>query len=146
MIIPSNSDPGEPRDNVIKPEINQSQNLNEEICRSTIRLRSFKDGELIIQCNQIIRIEAAKAYSYFYLTGGKVVLSSRNLNYHIKVLDTRYFLRPHRSHIVNVLHVAKLLSTIPRKLQMDDGSVIEYSRKKADEVESKLSNLIPGKN
>ncbi len=96
-----------------------------------IVLKSFKEGALVIPYNKIIRIEAAKSYSMFYFTDGTRFFSSHNLSYHARQLDTRFFQRIHKSHIVNVSQVQEVITDKVKKVMLTDGSLIEVSRRKA---------------
>ena len=111
-----------------------------------IVLRSFKEGEVIVPSSKILRIHAAKAYSTFYFTDGKTFFSSRNLNYHAKDLDDKYFIRVHKSHIVNMLEVKSILKARTKKVILTDGTSIEMSRRKAPIVISIFEKLNAEKN
>ncbi len=108
----------------------------------TIMLRTFKTGELVIPESEVVRVEAMKAYSIFHLENGKQIVSSRNLNYHEKQLDTNMFFRMHRSHLINIFQVEKIVSLHERTLTMKGNVTLEFSRRKAVEVKKKLRHLI----
>ena len=111
-----------------------------------IVLRSFKEGEVIVPSCKILRIHAAKAYSTFYFTDGNTFFSSRNLNYHAKDLDDNYFIRVHKSHIVNMLEVKSILKARVKKVILSDGTSIEMSRRKAPIVIAIFEKLNAEKN
>lgn len=94
-------------------------------------LKSFKEGALVIPYNKIIRIEAAKSYSMFYFADGTRFFSSHNLSYHARQLDTRFFQRIHKSHIINLSQVKEVITDKVKKVMLFDGSLIEVSRRKA---------------
>ena len=94
-------------------------------------LKSFKEGVLVIPYNKIVRIEAAKSYSMFYFVDGTRFFSSHNLSYHARQLDTRFFHRIHKSHIINFSQVKEVITDRVKKVMLFDGSLIEVSRRKA---------------
>ncbi|GDX52196.1 hypothetical protein LBMAG27_12430 [Bacteroidota bacterium] len=94
-------------------------------------LKSFKEGALVIPYNKIVRIEAAKSYSMFYFADGTRFFSSHNLSYHARQLDTRFFQRIHKSHIINLSQVKEVITDKVKKVILFDGSLIEVSRRKA---------------
>ncbi len=94
-------------------------------------LKSFKEGALVIPYNKIVRIEAAKSYSMFYFADGTRFFSSHNLSYHARQLDTRFFQRIHKSHIINLSQVKEVITDKVKKVMLFDGSLIEVSRRKA---------------
>lgn len=108
----------------------------------TIMLRTFKTGEVIIPENQVVRVEAQKAYSIFHLENGRQIVSSRNLNYHQKQMDKNMFMRAHRSQLINIFQVEKIINLHERKLLMKGNVVLEFSRRNMAEVKSKLHHLL----
>ncbi len=108
----------------------------------TIMLRTFKTGEIIIPESDVVRVEAQKAYSIFYLENGKQIVSSRNLNFHEKQMDKNMFMRMHRSQLINIFQVIKITNLHDRKLLMKGNVELEFSRRKASEVKSRLRHLI----
>lgn len=108
----------------------------------TIMLRTFKTGEIIIPESDVVRVEAQKAYSIFYLENGKQIVSSRNLNFHEKQMDKNMFMRMHRSQLINIFQVEKIINLQERKLLMKGNVELEFSRRKAAEVKSRLRHLL----
>ncbi len=110
----------------LKPEINKPGGLSDYVV-----LKSFKEGALVIPYNKIVRVEAAKSYSMFYFADGTRFFSSHNLSYHARQLDSRFFQRIHKSHIVNLSQVKEVITDKVKKVMLYDGSLIEVSRRKA---------------
>ena len=67
----------------------------------------------------------------FYFADGQRFFSSHNLSYHTKQLDNRFFQRIHKSHIINLTQVKEVLNDKVKKVILQDGSLIEVSRRKA---------------
>ncbi len=56
------------------------------------------DGMEYLNPKDIIRIEADRSYSWFYLTGNRKILVSKHLKEFQDLLSDRYFFRSHNSH------------------------------------------------
>lgn len=90
------------------------------------------DGVEYLSTSQIIRIEADRSYSWFYMTGGKKHLVSRNLKEYQELLNDIDFFRPHNSHLINLEHVRKFVRHEGGYIEMSDGSTVPISRGKRD--------------
>ena len=82
--------------------------------------------------NDIIRIEADRSYSWFYMDGGGKFLVSRNLKEYQELLSDRNFFRTHNSHLINLEHVKKYIRHEGGYIEMTDGSTAPISRGKKD--------------
>ena len=80
--------------------------------------------------NDIIRIEADRSYSWFYMDGGDKFLVSRNLKEYQELLSDRSFFRTHNSHLINLEHVKKYIRHEGGYIEMTDGSNVPTSRGK----------------
>jgi len=90
------------------------------------------DGMEYINPKDIIRIEADRAYSWFYITGNRKMLVSKNLKEFQDLLSDRYFFRPHNSHLINLKYVRKYVRKEGGFIEMTDGSEIPVSRSRKD--------------
>ncbi|OFY56569.1 MAG: hypothetical protein A2X22_10690, partial [Bacteroidetes bacterium GWF2_49_14] len=63
------------------------------------------EGMEYINTREIIRIEADRSYSWFFLTGKRKLLVSTNLKEYQDILSDRSFFRAHNSHLINLEHV-----------------------------------------
>ncbi len=104
-------------------------------------LRSTLPGKLAIPTSvgmeylntkEIIRIEADRSYSWFYLSDGRKILVSRNLKEYQELLNDRNFFRTHNSHLVNLEYVKKFVRQDGGYIEMTDGSTVSISRGKKD--------------
>jgi two-component system LytT family response regulator len=86
------------------------------------------EGMEYINPKEIIRIEADRAYSWFYITGNRKMLVSKNLKEFQDLLSDRYFFRPHNSHLINLKYVKKFVRKEGGFIEMTDGSEIPVSR------------------
>ena len=93
----------------------------------------IKDGIVYLNIAEIIRVESDGSYSTFYSSDGKKYMVSKNLGEYESILPLNEFFRSHKSHLINIKKVKKYLRTDGYFAEMEDGSVIEISRRKKDE-------------
>lgn len=90
------------------------------------------DGMEYINPKEIIRLEAERSYSWFFMTGNRKILVSRHLKEFQELLDDRYFFRPHNSFLINLKFVKKFIRRDGGYIEMLDGSQIPVSRTRRD--------------
>ncbi len=90
------------------------------------------DGMEYLNPKEIIRIEADRSYSWFYLAGDRKILVSRNLKEFQVLLSDRHFFRPHNSYLINLKYVKKYVRKEGGYIEMQDGSEIPVSRNRKD--------------
>lgn len=90
------------------------------------------DGTEYLNPKDIIRIEADRSYSWFYLNGNRKILVSKHLKEFQELLGERHFFRSHNSHLVNLKFVRKYIRKEGGYIEMLDGSMIPISRNKKD--------------
>lgn len=90
------------------------------------------EGMEYLSTQEIIRIEADRSYSWFYLTGKRKILVSKNLKEYQDLLNDRNFFRSHNSHLVNLEHVKKYIRADGGAIEMVDGSQVPISRTRRD--------------
>jgi two-component system LytT family response regulator len=90
------------------------------------------DGMEYLNTKDIIRIEADRSYSWFFLVNHKKILVSRNLKEYQELLTDRNFFRTHNSHLINLEHVKKFIRHEGGAVELDDGSQVPISRGKRD--------------
>lgn len=94
---------------------------------------SIKDGIVYVQISEILRIESDGGYSTFHTQNGQKYLVSKNLKEYEDLLPEGQFFRIHKSHLINIQKVKKYLRTDGYYVEMEDGAVVELSRRKKDE-------------
>jgi two-component system LytT family response regulator len=90
------------------------------------------DGMEYLNPKEIIRIEADRSYSWFYMTGNRKILVSRHLKEYQDLLGDRYFFRSHNSHLINLKYVRKYVRKEGGFIEMQDGAQIPVSRNRKD--------------
>lgn len=88
----------------------------------------------IIETDQILRCESDNYYTNFFLTDGKNILISKTLKENEELLSDHNFIRPHKSHLVNVKYIKGFLKNDGGYIEMTDGSRIPVSRRKREKI------------
>lgn len=86
------------------------------------------EGVLWIPTQDIIRLEAMRAYCSIHLTNGKRIVASNPLSDFEKQLDTTEFMRVHKSHLVNLSQIQEYIRGEGGALVLKDGSTVSVSR------------------
>lgn len=100
----------------------------------------FKGGWYSFLPQQIVRLEADSNYTYIFTTEHRPILMAKVLAEYVTLLEPFGFIRTHRSHLVNQLHIQSVSTS--GQIVMKDTSCAEISRRKKKEVYSRL-NLSP---
>ncbi len=90
------------------------------------------DGREYLNPNDIIRIEADRSYSWFFVNDKRKILVSKHLKEYQDLLNDRNFFRPHNSHLINLDFVKKFVRTDGGYIEMSDGAQIPISRSRKD--------------
>jgi two-component system LytT family response regulator len=88
----------------------------------------------------IIRLEAQSNYTKIFLQNNKSILASKTLKDYEEILLDHGFIRTHKSHLVNHIHIVNYMSD--GILTMIDDSKVEISRRRQHEV----IELLKGRN
>ena len=109
----------------------------DDIGKISLRISGFLKilnllNNLFFVTKEIIRIEADRSYSWFFLSDGRKILVSRNLKEYQELLNDRSFFRTHNSHLVNLEYVKKFVRQDGGYIEMTDGSTVSISRGKKE--------------
>lgn len=92
-----------------------------------------------IPVEKIVRLEGDSNYTVVH-TQTKKYISARTLKYFEEILDETFFIRVHKSHLVNILHAKGLdIQANNSAVAFDGGKNIEISRRKVKAVIEKFS-------
>jgi two-component system LytT family response regulator len=109
---------------------NFMQNINTE-AGAPLRLALPGISEIqYVQLKDIIRLQAERNYTRFWFVKGKQFLSAKTLLDYEKVLEGSGFIRVHKSHLVNNIHIKSYDKQ--GILKMSDESEVEVSRRRKD--------------
>lgn len=117
------------------------ENINLPQAESPKIILSTSEKINIIKVDDIIRCESDNYYTMFYFTNGKRLLVSKTLKEHEELLSEHNFIRPHRSHLINVKYIKSYLKSDGGVILMEDGSKIPVSRRKKEYIMEIISNL-----
>jgi two-component system LytT family response regulator len=102
---------------------------------------STSDKIHIIQVDDIIRCESDNYYTQFFFTDGKRLMVSKTLKENEELLSQHNFIRPHKSHLINVKYIKSFLRQEGGYIIMTDGSKIPVSRRKREKIMDILMHL-----
>ena len=95
------------------------------------------EGTHFIPLADLFRIEAESNYARIFARNSKPILVSKTLKDLEESLPPNVFLRVHKSHLVNRLHIKNLLPE--QRMTMTNGDVLDVSRRRWAEVQAALS-------
>jgi two-component system LytT family response regulator len=92
-----------------------------------------------ISVKDIVRMEGDSNYTYIITTSGEKHHTSRTLKEYEELLEQQLsFVRVHKTHIINIDHITKFMKTDGGYIIMSDGSQVEVSRRKKQELMERL--------
>jgi two-component system LytT family response regulator len=121
-------------------QISQEEKLHFNILAENIRnlnkkekiiLKTF-DHIHIVNQNEIIRVEADRNYSIFYIVDGREIVVSRSIKDFEDQLNDKGFYRIHKSHIINIGMVKYFDKAEGGYVVMNDGVSIPVASRKRD--------------
>jgi len=87
-----------------------------------------------VEPEKIIRCQGEGNYTHIYFENNKHLLVAKTLVEFEDLLEEHQFLRVHKTHLVNLKHVAAYLKTDGGMLQLSNGDKVAVSRRRKDEV------------
>ena len=98
------------------------------------------EGIQFVKVDDIVRCEADGPYTQVFMTTGERVMVSKNLKIYEELFANNNFLRVHKSHLINTSYIDKYMNGggDGGSVAMADGSVVEVSRRKKEELLSML--------
>jgi two-component system LytT family response regulator len=97
-------------------------------------------GYTFIELKDIIRCESESNYTWFVVNGGERILVSRSMKEYDDLFSQQGFFRTHKSHLINLKHVAKYHKGSGGSIVMADGSSVDVSKRKKEELLDILLN------
>ena len=134
--------------NQLKKEHNAQERLNQFV--ETFRRKKIEnialsnsDGIHFIKIDTIIRAEAFKNYTTFYLMEDNKIVVSKNIGEYEVLLKEHSFFRVHQSHLVNLNFVKRIEGNINAggSLYLKDGSAIPISRNKKQALLQQIKSM-----
>lgn len=100
------------------------------------------DGYNVIDLDEIIYCEACDSYTKIHTQDSKVYLISKPLKEYDTLLSDKGFYRVHKSFLVNVNHIRKIIKGIGAAVIMSDKMNIPISMRKKDEFFQSLKGIM----
>lgn len=100
-----------------------------------------KDGVIYLKQKDIVRLEASRSYTEFHMENGVKHIASKSIKDFESKLDPAVFFRCHKSHIVNLEKVQKLVNHDGLYLLMNDGSMPDISKSLKEEFQQRLRTI-----
>jgi len=95
----------------------------------------------VVDLNEIIRCEADKNYTFFYLNSGKKILVSRTLKDYETMLNGHGFFRIQQSHLINLEYLDRYDKQQGGAIIMKDGTSVPLSPAKKEQFFKLLEKL-----
>jgi two-component system LytT family response regulator len=95
----------------------------------------------VVDLDDIIRCEADRNYTSFFLTNNKKILVSKTLKEYETLLSGHHFLRVQQSHLININYVERYDKKNGGAVVMKDGSEVPLSSAKREVFFQTLENL-----
>lgn len=95
----------------------------------------------VIALQTLVRIEATNNYSRLYLADGKTILVAKVLKRFEEQLDHGYFIRTHKTHLVNLQFIQSCSGAKQKSLMLTNGDCVAISRSKQSIVHKRLLTL-----
>jgi two-component system LytT family response regulator len=108
-----------------------AENIRNMNRKEKIILKTFEHVHIINQ-EEIIRVEADRNYSTFYITDGRKILVSRSIKDFEDQLNDKGFYRIHKSHIINISKVKYFDKAEGGFVVMNDGISIPVASRKRE--------------
>jgi len=83
--------------------------------------------------HDVIRLQADGSYTIVYLIGQEKHYLSYHIGFFEPLLNDPSFFRVHKSHLVNLHHVKKIVRHDGYRAEMSDGSTVEVARRQKNE-------------
>lgn len=126
----------------IKPEIRENyrdvlKNLTDMLAKpGSIRKITLAgiNGYDILNVDDIIYLSGEDNYTSFHFLNQKELISAKTLKEYEEMLEHSGFMRIHKSTMVNLNHIKKIIQKDAVEVQMKDGSILHVSRRKASDI------------
>lgn len=89
-------------------------------------------GFQVVQLDDILYAEAAGNYTNFYFINQTLICTSKPIHEYEELLTDVGFVRIHKSHLVNLLHVKEYLKGEGGSVILSNQTVLEVARRKKD--------------
>ncbi len=115
-----------------------NSNLTSPAAQQRIAVHGMNEIRFV-SVKDIIRLEGDSNYTYIFTAAGDKHHTSRTLKEYEEMLQSQpEFVRVHKTHMINLSHMARFMKTDGGYIVMSDGSKVEVSRRKKQELMDRL--------
>ncbi len=127
----------------LKKQESQFEALQNNITPNSKKRLVLKTHEsvYVLELDQIIRCEADKNYTTFFLVGGKKIVVSKTLKDYETILSPHNFLRIQQSHLVNLDFIDRYDKANGGVVVMKDGAEVPLSHAKREHFFNLIEKL-----
>ena len=126
-------------DRSIQSRLNVLQhNLHNHFDKITL---SGMEGLVIVDIQDIIRIEASSNYSLVHLVNKETLVVSKTMSQFEEILRDLQFVRIHNTHLINLKHVKKYQRGQGGMVTMDNGTQLAVSRSRKNDFLAGLKEM-----
>lgn len=116
------------------------ENLKRKDKPGKIVLSTFK-GLHVVEICQIVRCKSEDYYTRFFFKDKTDLLVSKTLKEYESILEDHQFIRPHKSHLINIEYVKNYVKSDGGAIHLTDGTKIPVARRKRDAIIKLLKDL-----
>lgn len=95
----------------------------------------------VIDVDDIIRCESDNYYTNYFFRDGTKLLISKTLKENEKLLKDHNFIRPHKSHLINIKYITGFMKNDGGFILMIDDSIVPVSRRRKELIKETINNL-----
>lgn len=99
------------------------------------------EGITLIEVSRIVHCEADNNYTTLYLTDGKKIVVTKGISDIETQLQPHGFFKPHKSYLININHIARVMKTDGGFIVMNSGTEIPVARGRKDELMQVIERL-----
>lgn len=107
---------------------------------SKLAIREF-DGVRYLRIDQITRCQSYNNYTEIHLVNGERIMTTKTLKDYTEILENYGFFRIYQSHLINLKMVKKILNKEGLYVEMENGDVLELSRRKKNVLFERMSEF-----
>jgi len=135
---------------ITKAENQMIKDLHVQLAELNNNLQSINNKRLVLRTSEklhiipvqnIIRCEAERNYSKFYLVNGKSIIVSHTMKEFENMLVEQGFFRVHKSHLVNLTFIEEYVKSDGGNVILTDGTSIPVAERKKNNLLSLFSKL-----
>jgi two-component system, LytTR family, response regulator len=98
-----------------------------------------KDGITMVLCKDILRCEADRSQSRFFLISGEELVVKRNIGFYEDKLGEWNFCKVHKSHLVNLQHVEDYVEGAEHYVALSDKTKVPVSVRRRNELVKRIA-------